>query len=649
MPSVRRFINRCFFIATVLSWSWGIGCLLLVIAFHQRVVFYLNAVLWWPVWLIMITTVWQIFYHRQALDSWLNHISQRLLATKLAPVTRWGSLVLLTFWALFGWVQSQFSLTDLRVFMHGLSAIVLMWFVTTWVVWWSQWRQSLQTLALSSPAPAPWQRWEKISVVFVIVSAIAVRLVHLTALAPYTDEYFHLLSAQQLLAGVPMSELYQRSLVIVTFPVAASFWLFHTSLGFARLPGVLFNALAILPLYAVLRRISPRLAILGTLLYTFNPWIIAISKNVREYAYYPFWYYTLIWVWVQWWLCIPAKVKFAAGQWQWLRHRHWWIYSAVLLCVPVYALIIDPLSTFKNCLIIYLAVGLALLIWRIDWSHRRTAGIVGAATLLSVVATIFIVSTLGFVSPLPRFSSYWLDLLFHQQWQQWYSPAQGVLMFGLLVLVILSLIFRQTVSLIGGSIWLWLIGVYVYSFHFDRYTRPRYGFLLELLHVLVVALLIWILAAWVARLWSPKRPRFAMVTAGLALVFWQPLTAWHAMTAVQQDQYTDITQEYHDRVVSATNFLVNQARPGDVLVGTTVVDWFQFSRPTDRTTFSDLIHFNYTNNQLEQIISTNPHGWFVVDERRLRWSGLSNTDFQVNTTTFHFIKQIDGQYLFQWR
>ena len=51
------------------------------------------------------------------------------------------------------------------------------------------------------------------------------------------------------------------------------------------------NALAVLPLYLLTRKMNRPVATLSVLLYATSPWIITFARIVREYAIYPFIYY----------------------------------------------------------------------------------------------------------------------------------------------------------------------------------------------------------------------------------------------------------------------------------------------------------------------------------------------------------------------
>lgn len=106
----------------------------------------------------------------------------------------------------------------------------------------------------------------------------------------YLDEQLHTHQAIELLNGGELT--YQRSFLPVTFPVLLSFKFFGISWLKARLPMIFLNVLSVFPLYLLFNKVNKWLAFAAVGLFLINPWAIAVSRNVREYAVLPLFFYT---------------------------------------------------------------------------------------------------------------------------------------------------------------------------------------------------------------------------------------------------------------------------------------------------------------------------------------------------------------------
>ena len=118
------------------------------------------------------------------------------------------------------------------------------------------------------------------------LAAALVYTIHLDRL-PEADELYHILAAQGLLrTGVPQiaEGVYDRVL-LHTYLVAGSFLVFGQSLWAARIPSLVFTALADVVLFLWLRRrAGPAAAWLGAGLFAFSPFAIGIAQFCRFYA-----------------------------------------------------------------------------------------------------------------------------------------------------------------------------------------------------------------------------------------------------------------------------------------------------------------------------------------------------------------------------
>ena len=121
------------------------------------------------------------------------------------------------------------------------------------------------------------------------ILGLTLRLINLDQYPPYVDEYIHTHTAFGVMSGLPMT--WNRAFLSVTVPVLLSYKLFGITLWAARFPMVVFNMLAIFPLYFLGKKVNKTVGFISVFLFTLNPWIIAASRTVREYAVIPLYFF----------------------------------------------------------------------------------------------------------------------------------------------------------------------------------------------------------------------------------------------------------------------------------------------------------------------------------------------------------------------
>lgn len=219
--------------------------------------------------------------------------------------------------------------------------------------------------------PVPSRDWKRIDLVLIIASliiAFTLRVLNLEALFPLADEYSHLLAAKSLLTGSKLGEVYSRSLYIVTLPVAFSLRLFGQHLWAARLAGVVVNSLAVIPLYLIGKRINRTYALFLMLAYSSSPWIIAVSRNIREYGYYPFFFYWILLLLIIFWEKFPKNFSFRK-EWRILIQPYSIFIFTISVVVLGYSKFIDPASTFRTILSVFLVTAVFIL-FKINWRDK---------------------------------------------------------------------------------------------------------------------------------------------------------------------------------------------------------------------------------------------------------------------------------------
>ena len=143
------------------------------------------------------------------------------------------------------WYASREAILFLGIvffFVISLSILVLIW--PKRQAWKNKLEEKLDLL--SQPV---FRKGEWAIILSLILFSLALRVFNLESLPPHIEEYAHLNAAKQILLGESIKNVYQRSMFIVTLPITVLFAIVGPHIWLARLVGVLFNSLAIVPLY----------------------------------------------------------------------------------------------------------------------------------------------------------------------------------------------------------------------------------------------------------------------------------------------------------------------------------------------------------------------------------------------------------------
>ena len=454
------------------------------------------------------------------------------------------------------------------------------------------------------------QNSEWIFILGVMLFSFILRSINLEALPPHLEEYNHLNAAKQLLLGAPQQDLYQRSYYVVTLPVAAFFSLFGVNLWAARLPGILMNSIAIIPLYFLAKKINHKVAILACVLYATSPLVIALSRTVREYAYYPFFFYLILLGVIKFLEIFPKD--FVVADWKKLLTQRI-IFSGFLLLVPiVFALIIDSFSTFKVILLIYF-VFLIFLFTKFNLKDKWNLLFLTAIALVSVIAGIYIVNvnlnSLSFADPLNALTKIKvLDLFgyfFFNPPQQWYYDR-------LLIIPVISLIFSgiwafraQRKSFIPLFInLLYLISILFFLFFFKRGYAARFFLYIQLWHILLFALGLYSIRILLSFFVQEKKMLYLLIFIGISGTFNIQQIFKHSKPA-----HTPITSTYHMDFQEIQSYLLQNANPGDVLVSKYYGRYANFVGTPEYKAI-------YEGSFILEAVAQNDTGWIVVDSPR---------------------------------
>ena len=499
--------------------------------------------------------------------------------------------------------------------------------------------------------------------------ALALRVFNLGRLYPYNDEYAHLLAAKALLQGAPLGSVFDRSLFIVTVPVFLSIRLFGAELWAARLPGVIFSALAILPLFLLTRRINMPVAILSCVLYAASPWLIAISRNVREYAYYPFYCYWIAFAMVVYLERLPSGMHFFRD-WKTLFGSGRWLLVVILLFVPFYAVFLDARSTAK---LIFIAYGIAalFLLFKFDlhhWPNLALFAMLGVAVLLAGFAYARAFGHAG-LSVSPQYRPQALQFFFPDPVQQWYSDRPVVVPLVILasavVLCVRSLRANFIPSFVGA---LALAYAFFFMVFFGYLLLPRYQTLLQLWYVVVFAL--GVFGLFVFLMHRPGRDVALPLTATVLLALAFNVSQVVVPSTYDKQGTNPITADYHFNMGPAYSYLQDKVSSQDALLSSQFagyVHWkgapqFKQIYPYGFYTYGIKYKGIFPYETAEPIgktpgeliasaVGQNDTGWIVLDS--ISYFASNDRPLPLKATTVDG-KQVDyvgyfgGEYIWRW-
>ena len=478
-------------------------------------------------------------------------------------------------------------------------------------------------------------------IVLVMTLAFLLRVINLENLFPGVEEYNHLLAAKQILQGTPITDVYQRSLWTVTLPVTWAFRVLGVELWSARLVGVVFNVLAILPLYLVARKIARPVALLSILLFATSPWVIAVSRVVREYGYYPFYYYWTFYIMVLFLERLLDQITL---------RRDWRVLTrpallglAPLLLLPVlYALVVDRTSTFVLILIAYAAFTLLAFI-KMGLANGRNLAVFLFVAVLVVAGLALryqrMPVSLGFTPAV-------LGYFFSNPPQQWY--------FGRMALV--------TLAGVMGSVWLgfWVrrsnfiplflltvFGGFLCAFLFSTVNSfgARHVSTTQLWFIPLVALGLYVTWEFLKTLPLSTGSRTLLVLL-LALTTFNIQQTLLPITSRAPGMV--ITEEFHRDLSRVQAHLLSKMREGDALISSRIytryVDWVD--EPVFRAEY--LFEITTTYADLSAFMDQYDSGWIVIDKSRLDSAAFPVSDTLSGDGRITFVGEFDDELVWRW-
>ena len=442
--------------------------------------------------------------------------------------------------------------------------------------------------------------------------SLSLRIFNLDALPPHIEEYRHLNAAKDIFNGVSWMDVYQRSFYVVTLPVYLFFALFGVKAGVARFVGVLFNSFAIIPLYLITRKIDRRLAIVASFLYATSPYIISLARNVREYAYYPFYFYLVAYISIEY---LEKLYKRGVTLKFFLENKN--LILLFLLLIPLIYVSFDRRSTLKILIICYGILALFILM-KIRLNGKRAYFVFLVVFLVSLGAGFWFFVIQGNAKH-GTFNNYLipfsqgdfetpLNYFFYNPPQQWYFNRLALVpVTALFCTVFYGVLVRKNV-VVSYFAFLYMVSLTSFLLFFGYDSGTRFYLHIQLWHIILIAMGGYGIMGVLSQNLNSKKILWT-VSIILVLVTFNPsqvlLSQLHTrsggMPISRQSHYNfDITQAY----------LLERVSPDDVLIS---YDYGRYAYFSGKPQFSAV----YMDGGLEDLskISMHDTGWIVINEK----------------------------------
>jgi hypothetical protein len=469
---------------------------------------------------------------------------------------------------------------------------------------------------------------------------------NLQNLFPAVDEYYHLIAARQIVEGAALGSVYQRSLWVVTLPVSIALRVFGYELWAARLVGVLFSTLAILPLYLLTRKINRPIAILSCFLYATSPWLITFARLVREYAYYPFYFYSIIYGMILFIEGFPDRFVFHRD-WRVLLKARMGLLGLALTLPLLYALYADRLSTFRVILIAYFVFGVFTL-RKFDLGDKRNFRVVlllGSGVLIAGV--LWFIQNQRLVSIYPRLNPVPALYFFPNPQQQWYFNRLAVIpALGFVAALLLSVLGRSVnfipsflFSLYGG-----FLGFFV--FFSKDFFHTRHLSTTQLWYVLLMAIGLYVVGDLIFMLFSFKRRSvhvFLVILVAMSVVNGQQTL----LPTLSRNPDMPISEDYFHDMSLVDSFMRGHAGDEDVLIST-VYGLYTSWRGEPRFGAVYRITTKTPEEYVLSIVDRYQSGWIVIDRIRLDLGSVRAKDLSA-VEEIEYVGSFGDEYVWHWK
>jgi hypothetical protein len=463
------------------------------------------------------------------------------------------------------------------------------------------------------------------------------------------DEYSHLIAARFIVATGSLNVDYQRSLWVVTIPISLAFRWLGQEVWAARLVGVVFNVFAVLPLYLIGRKIDQRVAAFAILLFATSPWEIAFSRIIREYAYYPLYFYWITYGMIVILEKIPAPFRIERDWKTLLRPPLFWTGLALMLPL-LYTLWVDPYSTLKVILIGY-AVWAVFLLSRFDLNDRATRFLLlGLAAAL--LAGWFLFRPVVASFPAPGWNLLPIRYFLPNPAQQWYYDRPVIFpLIGLLAAFAASLMIRRTnvVPLFITALFASLLGFFVF-FPKPPFFAPRHLSMANHWYILLAALASFLVYRFIqTSLVFKTRPLKIGVIAALALLTFNPVQS--LISTQSAETVSVISHDLYYDFRDLQTYMTARVEPGDILIAST--PYLRHSIWMDAPDFSARFPFliSPTTQSEEILVLTRQHssGWIVLDAGRMESLTFSPLEAFATEPGLEYLGLVEDEHVWHWK
>lgn len=489
---------------------------------------------------------------------------------------------------------------------------------------------------------------ELIYTILVFFAALTLRVINLDDFPPYFDEYFHLLAAKNLLNHVPLKDVYQRGMYIVTIPAALSFKIFGIHFWAARLPGAIASAFAVIPLALICRRVHKHIGAIAVFLYATHPLITALGRNVREYAYQPLVFYLIALGMIYYISIIPTNFRLLKDLHILLRKKN--IALLIALLTPIaFIIFVDRQSTLQLILPVYGIFGLFIL-GRLDFRDRPNI-----ILLVVVLAGLgLIVYEYRFVFDNIHFSLSTLQtelkIFNSKSQQQWFfNKSSLVPNIALLISAIYAIRYLRKNYILLFVLLMSVVNIVVINGIFTERFRPRYMMPTTYWVIILMSIGLYALGFAIWRMWT-KKHIFFLVSSIAVFSFINFSQILKPITF--EGEWLKVSELRHYKLENVDLHIKKNMKPGDALIAT-VYD--KYVKLFEEVEFAEIYVYQWSNPEpkkwLLSKMELHDSGWIVLDiDRGMKLSQpLKTQSMKINEFNLDYVGQFDSQFVWYWQ
>ncbi len=490
----------------------------------------------------------------------------------------------------------------------------------------------------------------------IIILAFLLRIWNLTILDPYTDEYNTLLESIRILEG--NAGHYDRA------PIVAYFVAFFLRLGdpssfegylyWGRLPGVIFSALTVIPIYLLAKKINKPIALISAFLWAISPWAIGVSKTIREYAYYPLIVLFTAYIFLHLTDCIINYTK--------EKLLKIILISSYIAFFIYYSLKIDDDSTLRVGILVIIAIAIYKIFWYLAQrgvfsAKNKTIIIISTISLIliSIPTLIYLAENTFYISKdFLKTDLRWLRHFSETErnpMHWWYSNPIIFLPYLFLLLgTIYSLVKKNAYYFLYFTLFLALMIFYIYLF--DRYVRPRYIFYVLPFFTILVATSIFSL--FTVRNFFKNNKLKLLYTIAVVLFLISVFSYQNTLYPLTSDSHgtNAVTDENHERTRPVLEFLEDVIDDEQVFITTMIRNAMRLVFDIDSERFYS---YRYRDSErfdfVEKVVAENDKGLMILDSNRNgRWvEGYPHEgEFFIGETKVRVIANEGSFQVYEW-